>query len=323
MSGDYQENEGGVAQMAEKMDAIQMHILKEVAELDALPVGAYNIRSNGALAGRNTTANIDIVTKQDKPGIDIIVKPGTKKESIHIPVVLSQTGLKDLVYNDFYIGEDSDVVIIAGCGIHNCGGQESSHDGVHTFYIGKNAKVKYVEKHYGEGDDIGKRKMYPKTVIHLEEGAQMIMETAQISGIDDSVRTTMAELKKDAKLDIHESLMTTGDQKVESVFTADLDGEDCSCNIVSRAVAKDNSNQHFTSRLNGNNKCSGHSECDSIIMGNAYVLATPELAASSTDASLIHEAAIGKIAGEQLIKLMTLGLTEEEAEEQIVSGFLK
>ncbi len=305
------------------MDAIEKNILHEVAGLDALPVGAYNIRANGQSAGRNTTANIDIITKTDKPGIDIKIKPGTKHESVHIPVVVSKEGLKDLVYNDFFIGEDSDVTIIAGCGIHNCGGVDSSHDGIHTFYIGKNAKVKYVEKHYGEGEGRGKKLMYPTTIVHLEEGAQMIMETAQISGIDDTVRTTTADLAKDAKLDIHESIMTTGNQNAVSKFSADMNGENCSCNIVSRTVARDESEQHYISRLNGNNVCAGHTECDSIIMDKAKVLATPELFASSTEASLIHEAAIGKIAGEQLIKLMTLGLTEEEAEEQIISGFLR
>ena len=305
------------------MYAIEKNILHEVAGLDALPVGAYNIRANGQAAGRNTTANIDIITKTDKPGIDIKIKPGTKHESVHIPVVVSKEGLKDLVYNDFFIGEDSDVTIVAGCGIHNCGGVDSSHDGIHTFYIGKNAKVKYIEKHYGEGEGRGKKLMYPTTIVHLEEGAQMIMETAQISGIDDTVRTTTADLAKDAKLDIHESIMTTGNQNAVSKFSADMNGENCSCNIVSRTVARDESEQHYISRLNGNNVCAGHTECDSIIMDKAKVLATPELFASSTEASLIHEAAIGKIAGEQLIKLMTLGLTEEEAEEQIISGFLR
>lgn len=305
------------------MDAIEKNMLQQVAELDALPVGAYNIRSNGATASRNTTANIDIVTKEDKQGIDIIIKPNTVNESVHIPVIISQSGIKELVYNDFYIGENSDVVIVAGCGIHNCGGTDSAHDGIHTFYVGKNANVKYIEKHYGEGDGEGKRLMKPTTVVHLEEGAHMIMETSQIAGIDDTVRTTTADLADDSKLEIHESIMTTGNQNAVSDFTADLNGCNCSCNIVSRTVAKDESRQHFISRLNGKNVCAGHSECDSIIMDKALVLATPQLEASSTEASLIHEAAIGKIAGEQLIKLMTLGLTREEAEERIISGFLR
>ncbi len=307
------------------MDKIQQNILKEVAGLDALPTGAYNIRANGGSAGRNTTANIDIVTKEDKPGIDIKIKPGTTNESVHIPVVVSEAGLKDMVYNDFFIGEGADITIIAGCGIHSCGDQDMGHDGIHTFFVGKNAKIRYVEKHYGEGDAdaTGKRLMNPTTVVHLEEGAQMIMETTQISGIDDTMRVTEADLAAGAKLEIRDSIMTTGEQNADAVFTADLNGEDCSCNIISRTVAKGNSKQHYTSTLNGNNRCAGHTECDSIIMDNAYVLATPQLSAATTEASLIHEAAIGKIAGEQLIKLMTLGLTEEEAEEQIISGFLK
>lgn len=307
------------------MGTIEQNILKEVAGLDALPVGAYNIRTNGASSARNTTANIDIVTKEDKPGIDIKIKPGTKNESVHIPVVVSQAGLKDMVYNDFFVGEGADVTIVAGCGIHSCGDADSGHDGIHTFFVEKNARVRYVEKHYGEGDAdaTGKRLMNPTTVVHLAEGAQMIMETSQISGIDDTLRVTEADLADGAKLEIHDSIMTTGEQNADAVFTADLNGEDCSCNIVSRTVAKGNSKQHYTSTLNGNNRCAGHTECDSIIMDHAYVLATPQLSAATTEASLIHEAAIGKIAGEQLIKLMTLGLTEEEAEEQIISGFLK
>ena len=307
------------------MGTIEQNILKEVAGLDALPVGAYNIRTNGASSARNTTANIDIVTKEDKPGIDIIIKPGTKNKSVHIPIGVYQAGLKDMVYNDFFIGEDADVTIVAGCGIHNCGTEDSGHDGIHTFYLEKGAKVRYVEKHYGEGDPgtTGKRLMNPTTVVHLKEDAQMVMETSQIAGIDDTLRITKADLADRAKLEIHDSIMTTGDQTADAEFTADLNGEDCSCNIVSRTVAKGNSKQHYTSTLNGNNRCAGHTECDSILMDQAYVLATPQLSAATMEASLIHEAAIGKIAGEQLIKLMTLGLTEEEAEEQIISGFLK
>ncbi len=305
------------------MDEIQKKILYQVAELDSLPVGAYNIRANGKSAARNSTANIEIIPKTDKSGIDIVIKENTTNESVHIPVVISETGLKELVYNDFFIGDNSDVVIIAGCGIHNCGGQDSAHNGIHTFFVGKNSKVRYIEKHYGEGDGRGKRLMNPRTVVHLSEGAQMKMETSQIAGIDDTLRSTTADLAENSKLEINESVMTTGDQNAVSEFTADLNGENCSCNIISRTVARDKSTQHFTSRLNGNNVCSGHSECDSIIMDQACVLATPELLANSTEASLIHEAAIGKIAGEQIIKLMTLGLTESEAEEQIISGFLK
>lgn len=305
------------------IDDIQKRLLKEVADLDSLPVGAYNIRANGAAAGRHTTANIDIVTKTDRPGIDIIIAPGTKNESVHIPVVVSQAGLKDLVYNDFYIGENADVVIIAGCGIHCAGAEETSHDGIHTFHVGKNARLRYVEKHYGEGEGRGKRVMNPTTIVHLADGAAMEMETTQISGIDDTIRKTSGTLAAHATLTVREKIMTTGDQHAVTDFTIDLNGENCSTDVVSRSVARDESKQEFYSHINGNNACAGHSECDAIIMDRACVIATPALVANHVDAALIHEAAIGKIAGEQLIKLMTLGLTAEEAEHEIVNGFLK
>ncbi len=305
------------------MDQIQKTLLEQVADLHGVPEGAYNIRSNGKLEGRQTTANIDIVTKEDKPGIDIIIKPGTKNESMHIPVILSESGLKDLVYNDFYVGEGSDVTIIAGCGIHNCGVDTSEHDGIHTFYIGKNARVRYVEKHYGEGDGSGERILNPSTIIHIEEGGYMEMESVQIKGVDSTERITEADLAAGATLVVREKLMTHGRQKAESKFKVDLNGADSSANVISRSVAKGESEQTFISHLNGNNRCAGHTECDGIIMDHAKVNAVPSLSANDLDASLIHEAAIGKIAGEQLIKLMTLGLTEAEAEEQIVNGFLK
>ena len=305
------------------MNEIEKKLLKEVADLDALPTGAYNIRANGAAAGRNTTANIDIITKTDKPGIDIIIKPNTKNESVHIPVIISQTGLTDLVYNDFYIGENCDITIIAGCGIHNCGGELSQHDGIHTFYVGKNAKLRYIEKHYGEGEGSGKRFMNPTTIVHLEEGASMEMETTQIAGIDDTYRKTCGDLKANASITVHEKILTTNSQHAATEFNVDLNGENCSANVVSRSVARENSKQEFTSRINGNAPCAGHSECDAIIMDKACVLASPQLTANHVDAALIHEAAIGKIAGEQIIKLMTLGLTEEQAEEQIINGFLR
>ena len=305
------------------MDAIQKIMLEKIADLHEVPEGAYNIRSNGALAGRNTTANIDIVTKQDKPGIDIIIKPGTKNESVHIPVILSESGLNDCVYNDFYIGEGADVVIVAGCGIHNCGTDTSEHDGIHTFFIGKNAKVKYIEKHYGEGDGTGEKILNPTTIVHIDEGGYMEMETTQIKGVDSTIRDTQADLKDGASLVIKEKIMTHGNQTAETNFVVNLDGVDSSANVISRSVAKDSSKQVFNSKICGNNKCYGHTECDAILMDNGHVNAVPSLEANDLDASLIHEAAIGKIAGEQLIKLMTLGLTEHEAEEQIINGFMK
>ena len=275
------------------------------------------------MAGRNTTANIDIVTKEDKPGIDIIIKPGTVNESLHIPVIISQTGITDLVYNDFYIGENSNVTIVAGCGIHNGGDSNSEHDGIHSFHVGKNAKVKYVENHYGQGDGSGENIMNPTTIVEIDENGYMEMETAQIKGIDSTARVTKAVLGDNATLIIKEKIMTHGKQMAKTDFTVDLNGENCHTHVISRSVAKDDSYQVFTSNMNGNNRCNGHTECDAIIMDNAVVSAIPEITAKNTEASLIHEAAIGKIAGEQLIKLMTLGLTEKEAEEQIINGFLK
>lgn len=305
------------------LDEIQMRVLEEVANLHTIPEGAYNIRSNGGLAGRNTTANIDIVSKPDGTGIDIHIKPGTKNESVHIPVVVSESGLKDVVYNDFFVGEGADVVIVAGCGIHNCGNQDSQHDGVHRFFVEKNAKVKYVEKHYGEGDGTGKRILNPLTEVHLAEGCSMEMEMVQIKGVDSTVRTTHADLAVGASLVVRERLMTHGEQRAESVYVTELNGDGSRADVVSRSVAKDSSYQKFDSRITGNAACTGHTECDAIIMGSARILAVPQLEANSIDAALIHEAAIGKIAGEQIVKLMTLGLTEQEAEEQIVNGFLK
>ncbi|MGN0393023.1 MAG: SufB/SufD family protein [Bariatricus sp.] len=305
------------------MDSIQKELLEAVAGLHEIPAGAYNIRANGESAARNTTANIDIVSKTDVSGIDIKIKAGTKKESVHIPVLLSQSGFEEMVYNDFYIGDDCDVVIVAGCGIHNGGDAASRHDGIHRFFVGKNAHVKYVEKHYGSGDGKGERIMNPQTEVDLGENSEMEMEMVQIKGIDSTVRTTKASLKKGAKLVVTERLMTHGNQRAESKFDVDLNGVDSSANIISRAVARDNSVQIFKSVINGNAKCSGHTECDAIIMDNANISAIPEITANNPDAALIHEAAIGKIAGEQIIKLMTLGLTEKEAEEEIVNGFLK
>ena len=305
------------------MDAIQKSLLEQVAGLHEVPEGAYNIRANGQKAGRNTTANIDIVTKTDKDGIDIHIRPGTRNESVHIPVVLSMSGLKDMVYNDFFIGEDSDVIIVAGCGIHNCGVQASEHSGIHTFHVGKNARVRYVEKHYGEGDGSGENIMNPTTVVELDEGGYMEMETTQIKGVDSTVRSTTAKLGPRSTLIIKEKVMTHGRQLAKSDFTVDLDGEGCHTNVISRSVARGQSRQVFLARINGNAACYGHSECDAIIMDEGVVSAIPEVTANCLDAQLVHEAAIGKIAGEQLTKLMTLGLTEKEAEEQIVNGFLK
>ena len=310
--------------MAEKkLDSIRLNILREVADLEGVPTGAYSIRVDGDTFDKNSSENIIIEKKTDKPGIDIYIKAAGRRESVHIPVILAESGLKELVYNDFHIEEGADVLIIAGCGIHNCGVQDSEHSGIHSFYVGKNAKVKYVEKHYGDGDGNGKNIMNPHSVIELDEGAYMEMETTQIKGVDSTRRKTEAVLKAKSTLIVHEKIMTHGSQFAETEFVVDLQGDDCGTHVVSRSVAKDKSRQLFISDVVGNSRCSGHTECDAIIMDDASVVAVPKIVANNTEASLIHEAAIGKIAGEQLIKLMTLGLDEKQAEEQIINGFLK
>ncbi len=305
------------------LDAIQKQLIEEIADLHQVPEGAYNIRANGQSAGRRSTANIEIVNKEDKPGIDIRIKPGTKNESVHIPVVLSESGLEETVYNDFFIGEDADVVIVAGCGIDNCGKQDSRHDGVHRFFVGKNAKIKYVEKHYGSGTGSGKRILNPVTEVYMEEGSSAEFEMAQIKGVDSTRRTTLAQLAAGASFVVHEALMTHEEQAADSIYRVELNGEGSSADVISRSVAKDRSVQSFEAAIIGNTPCHGHAECDAIIMDSARVIAVPRLEANHVDAALIHEAAIGKIAGDQLVKLMSLGLTEAEAEEQIISGFLR
>ena len=305
------------------LDEIQSAMMAEIADITDVPKGAYNFRVNSQLAGRNTTDNINIVTKEGMPGIDIYIKPGTKNESVHIPVVVSDSGIKETVYNDFFIGDDCDVVIVAGCGINNCGTHDSQHDGIHRFYVGKNSKVKYVEKHYGAGDGNGKRILNPQTEVYMEEGGTMEMQMEQIKGVDSTVRTTIAELKAGAKLIVKERLMTHGSQTAKSDYQVTLNGENSTADVVSRSVARDTSRQTFNARITGNAPCNGHTECDSIIMDDGKILAIPSLEANNVDAMLFHEAAIGKIAGDQLIKLMSLGLTEAEAEEQIIKGFLR
>ncbi|MBR5280441.1 MAG: SufD family Fe-S cluster assembly protein [Clostridia bacterium] len=305
------------------LNQIDLNLLETIAGISEVPSGAFNIRANGASAGRASSENVEITPKIDKPGIDIRIKPGTFGETIYIPVVVTQDGLQDTVYNDFYIGEAADVVIVAGCGIHNSGCSESRHDGIHAFHLEKNAKVKYVEKHYGESTGEGTNVMNPTTLVYMAKNSYLEMETVQIKGVDSTDRITKAELDEGATLIVGEKIMTHGVQHAGTDFTVDLNGKGSSANIVSRSVAKDRSTQVFVSNIRGNNLCHGHSECDAIVMDEAVVSAIPQIVANSVDASLIHEAAIGKIAGEQLEKLMTLGLSEKEAEEQIINGFLK
>ena len=306
------------------LNEIQKRILQEVADMAAIPLsGAVNIRSDGKKAYRQNTENIQIVSKTDKDGIDIIIAPNTKAEHVYIPVVLTESGRHDVVYNDFFIGENADVQIVAGCGIHNCGDCDSEHDGVHTFYVGKNATVTYVEKHYGEGEGTGKRILNPQTILYLEEGSTVTLETVQIRGVDDTKRYTRCVVGENAEIVVQEKLLTHGDQKAESEMDVFLNGEGARTRVVSRSVAQDNSVQIFYPRVEGNCPCFGHVSCDAIIMGEARVRAIPEITCNHVDAGLIHEAAIGKIAGEQILKLMTLGLTAEDAEEKILEGFLR
>ena len=305
------------------MEQVDKSLLKEISDIDGEIKGAYNIRKNGKGIERKVTDNVNIVTKEDKPGIDIFVKENTKFEFVHIPVIITESGLNDVVYNDFYIGKNSNVVIIAGCGIHNDHHKDSQHDGIHRFFLEEGAKVKYIEKHYGEGSGDGKRILNPVTEVHLKKGANMEMETVQIKGVDSTVRKTTGILEDDTNLLISEKIMTHGTQTAKTIFAVKLNGENSSTKVTSRSVATEKSVQQFESHVTGNTKCFGHVECDAIIKDEAKVIAIPSIIANNVEANLVHEATIGKIAGEQLIKLMTLGLDEKQAEQEIINGFLK
>lgn len=306
------------------LNEVQKRILAQVADMATIPDGAVNIRSDGQKVFRHNSEHIVIESKTDKDGIDIRIAPGTKAESVYIPVVLTKTGFQDMVYNDFFVGEGADVTIVAGCGIHNCGSCDSQHDGIHTFYVGKNAKVRYIEKHYGEGEGGGKRILNPQTILYLEEGAHVTLETSQIRGVDDTKRYTRAELKgANSEIIIREKLLTHGEQHAVSEMDVFLQGDGSRTQVISRSVAQDASSQIFYPRVTGSCACFGHVQCDAIIMGHSKVRAIPEITCDHVDASLIHEAAIGRIAGEQILKLMTLGLSAEEAEQKILEGFLR
>ncbi len=305
------------------IDAIDKNLLKEISDIEETPKGAYNIRKNGKGIERQVTENINIVTKTDKSGIDIFVKENTQNEFVHIPVIITESGLNDVVYNDFYIGKNAKVYIIAGCGIHNDHHSDSQHDGIHRFFLEEGSHVTYVEKHYGEGSGDGKRILNPVTEVYLKNGSSMEMNSVQIKGVDSTVRVTKGVLEADTNFVVSEKIMTHGNQIAETLFEVELNGENSSTHVTSRSVATDNSKQKFGSKVIGNNKCFGHVECDAIIKDNGVVQAIPEISANNVEANLIHEAAIGKIAGEQLTKLMTLGLTEKEAEDEIIKGFLR
>ncbi len=307
------------------LNDIQKHILDVVSGMAADSKGAVNIRANGQRAYHSNSEHVRIEAKTDKPGIDIFVEPNTVMDHVYIPVVVTEDGMHDTVYNDFYIGEGAHVVISAGCGIHNCGGScDTEHEGIHTFHVGKNAVVTYTEVHYGEGEGSGKRILNPQTVLYLEEGAKVTLETSQIRGVDDTTRYTKAVLSGDnAEILVQEKLLTHGNQHAQSDMEIFLDGKNSRAQVISRSVAQDESTQVFYPKVEGNNECFGHVQCDSIIMGSGKVRSIPAIACNHVDASLIHEAAIGKIAGDQILKLQTLGLSYEEAEEKILEGFLR
>ena len=307
----------------DKLNKIDKELLQQIADLHEIPQGSYNIRKNGKLLSRNSSTDIEIIPKTNKDGIDIIVKNDVKNKSLHIPVIITETGINDLVYNDFYIGDNADITIVAGCGVHNNGNTASSHNGIHTFHIGKNSKVKYIEKHLGLGKGKGDKILNPVTKITMDENSYFEMQTIQLGGVSYSNRKTTAKLKANAELNIKESVLTTETQIAKTSFIVDLAGENCKCNVVSRSVAKNSSFQEFKSKLVGKSNCFGRVECDAILLDDARVTSIPEIDARCVDATLNHEATVGKIAGEQLLKLMTLGLSQQEAEDLIIKGYLK
>ncbi len=304
------------------MNEITEELLKTVSDYSGKFEGAFNIRENGLCAGRASTEHIKIDSKKDKPGLDIHVLPGTKGETVSIPACVTHGSVDDLVYNDFYIGEGADVTVVAGCGVHTENGEPARHNGIHRFFLEKNSRVMYIEKHIGTGKGLGLRSIDPVTEAELGEGAVLEMDTAQIGGVDRTFRQTKAKLGPKAKLIIHERILTEKDQTAKTAFEVEMNGEGSATNLISRSVARGSSHQEYSSLIIGNAPCTGHSECDAIIADKGTVDAAPRLNAHNEDAALIHEAAIGKIAGEQIMKLRTFGLSEKEAEEKIIEGFL-
>lgn len=306
-----------------KLNAIEQELLETIADLHKIPTGAVNIRKNGEGILRHSSANIEVRPKSDKPGIDVIVAPNTKNEAVHIPVMITMSGVKDVVYNTIVIGEGADVTVVAGCGIHNSGMEKSQHDGIHEIIVKKGARMRYIEKHYGSGQGSGERVLNPQTLLTMEENSIVEMELVQIKGVDSTIRDTKAKLAKGASLVVTERLLTHGNQKAVSDMTIELIGADSNAQVISRSVAKDNSKQVFRPVIIARERSKGHVECDSILMDHGKISSTPAITAEHPDAQLTHEAAIGRIAEEQLLKLMTLGLTEEEAEDVILRGFLQ
>lgn len=305
------------------MNNVDEKLLDKIIDTKKNKVEVINIRKNGKSIKRKVNEYIDIVSKEDGSGIDIYVKENVLFGIVHIPVIITESGLTDVVYNDFHIGKNSNVAILAGCGIHNDKHKDSEHDGIHRFFIEEGAKVKYIEKHYGEGIGKGKRILNPVTEIEMKKNSSMTMETAQIKGVNYTHRVTKANLEEGATLVINEKIMTSNSEKAITEFLVNLNGENASSHVTSRSVAENSSYQEFKSNVIGNAKSFAHVECDAILKDDANIKAIPEIFAKNSDANLIHEAAIGKIAGEQLMKLMSLGLSEKEAEKAIIKGFLK
>lgn len=305
------------------MEKIDSELLEKIADLHSVPQGAYNIRKNGKLLARKCVPGIEITTKEDKPGIDIRIADGIKGQSVHIPVIVTKSEINDLVYNDFFIGKNADILIVAGCGLHNTGDKLNSHDGIHEFWIGEGATVRYVEKHLGQGKENVEKNLNPTTIVHLAQNSHFIMETMQLGGVSKSKRDTRADLADNAILDIRESILTERVQDASTSFCVELNGAKSRVNVVSHSVARGDSRQKFISQIDGNNECWGHVECDAIVFDNGQIISTPALQNTHPDATLTHEAAIGKIAGEQIIKLQTLGLSREEAEAVILRSFLQ
>ncbi|CFX22642.1 SUF system FeS cluster assembly, SufBD [Syntrophomonas zehnderi OL-4] len=307
-----------------KLNNLDMDLLNSVAGMHGIPKGAVNIRRDGEAVIRQSSSNIILSSLTgNKPGLKVEIKPGTRNETVHVPVILTQPGFQDKVYNTFIVGEDADATIIAGCGIHNNSHASSRHDGIHEIIIRRGARLKYIEKHYGEGGEKAQNILNPTTIITVEKGAVAELEMVQIKGVDDTIRSTKAYVHEKGNLKIVERLLTQGEQRAESDIEIYIEGDGGAAQVLSRSVAQENSYQLFRAALIGKTACLGHVECDAIIMDNARIKSIPELMAEDAEAVLTHEAAIGKIAGEQLIKLMSLGLTEKEAVDAILEGFLK
>ena len=283
---------------------------------------AMNIREDAQTCQRRNSENVIITGLKDNTGLKIHVLSSAKGEEVFIPAIVTKSNITDEVRNDFYIDSGAEVIIQAGCALHTDGNGESTHNGNHHFYIGEGAKVTYNEKHFGEGTN-AKKTISPSNVIVLEKNAYLKMDTIQTDGVSYTNRTTKATVKAGARLEINERIQTQNDQQSISNIDIDAIGDGASIDIVSRSVAKDDSVQTLKTNITANSVCTGHSECDTILVGNGKATSIPALVANNPKASLVHEAAIGRISQQQIEKLQTLGLDEEEAEHYIIKGFLR